>query len=105
MPKKKPLKPIPKFETEAQEQEFWSAHDSTDYVDWSQGSTYHVRAAQAFYADDFYPFTGSAAGRFETAGKQARCAIPIPPQNFPGGACNAGATFALVSAGQSHAEP
>ena len=36
MPKKTPLKPIPKFETEAQEQEFWSAHDSTDYVDWSK---------------------------------------------------------------------
>jgi predicted DNA binding CopG/RHH family protein len=36
MPKKKPLKAIPKFETEAQEQEFWSAHDSTDYVDWSK---------------------------------------------------------------------
>ena len=35
MPKKKPLKPIPKFETEAQEQEFWSAHDSIGYVDWS----------------------------------------------------------------------
>jgi predicted DNA binding CopG/RHH family protein len=34
MPKRKPLKPIPKFETEAQEQEFWSAHDSTAYVDW-----------------------------------------------------------------------
>ncbi|HEX9867199.1 MAG TPA: BrnA antitoxin family protein [Candidatus Tectomicrobia bacterium] len=30
------MKPIPKFETEAQEQEFWSAHDSTDYVDWSK---------------------------------------------------------------------
>jgi predicted DNA binding CopG/RHH family protein len=36
MPKRKPLKPIPKFETEAQEQEFWSTHDSTDYVDWSK---------------------------------------------------------------------
>jgi predicted DNA binding CopG/RHH family protein len=36
MPKKKPLQPIPKFDTEAQEQEFWSAHDSTDYVDWSK---------------------------------------------------------------------
>ena len=35
MPKRKLLKPIPKFETEAQEQEFWSAHDSTNYVDWS----------------------------------------------------------------------
>jgi predicted DNA binding CopG/RHH family protein len=36
MPKQKPLKPIPKFENEAQEQEFWSTHDSTDYVDWGR---------------------------------------------------------------------
>ena len=36
MPKKQPLKPIPKCETEAQEQEFWSTYDSTAYVDWSQ---------------------------------------------------------------------
>ena len=36
MPKKKPLKPIPRFDNEAQEQEFWSTHDSTDYVDWSK---------------------------------------------------------------------
>jgi predicted DNA binding CopG/RHH family protein len=34
MPKKKPLKRIPTFEDETQEQEFWSTHDSTDYVDW-----------------------------------------------------------------------
>lgn len=27
---------VPHFETEAEEQEFWSTHDSTDYVDWSQ---------------------------------------------------------------------
>ena len=27
---------VEEFETEAQEQEFWSAHDSTDYVDWSK---------------------------------------------------------------------
>jgi predicted DNA binding CopG/RHH family protein len=36
MPKQQQRKPIPQFETEAQEQEFWSSHDSTDYVDWSQ---------------------------------------------------------------------
>jgi len=35
MPKQKPRKPIPQFENEVQEQEFWSSHDSTDYVDWS----------------------------------------------------------------------
>jgi predicted DNA binding CopG/RHH family protein len=36
MPKKKRLKPIPKFDNEEQEQEFWATHDSTDYVDWSK---------------------------------------------------------------------
>jgi predicted DNA binding CopG/RHH family protein len=30
------LKPIPKFESEDEEREFWATHDSTDYVDWSR---------------------------------------------------------------------
>jgi predicted DNA binding CopG/RHH family protein len=38
MPKKKPLKPIPRFDNEAQEQDFWSTQDSTDYVDWSRAT-------------------------------------------------------------------
>lgn len=29
-------KPIPRFESEEEEQEFWSEHDSTDYVDWRE---------------------------------------------------------------------
>ena len=33
---KRTLKPIPKFKTEAEEREFWEAHDSTQYVDWSK---------------------------------------------------------------------
>lgn len=32
---KKKLKPIPEFETEAEERAFWETHDSADYVDWS----------------------------------------------------------------------
>lgn len=32
----KKLKTIPKFETEDEEREFWSTHDSTDYVDWEK---------------------------------------------------------------------
>lgn len=36
MPKRKNLKPIPKFESEDEEREFWATHDSTDYVDWSR---------------------------------------------------------------------
>jgi predicted DNA binding CopG/RHH family protein len=30
-------KPIPKFKSESQEQDFWAKHDSTDYIDWSKG--------------------------------------------------------------------
>lgn len=32
----KRLKTIPKFKTEDEEREFWSTHDSTDYIDWSK---------------------------------------------------------------------
>ncbi len=35
MPKKR-VKEIPEFENEEQEREFWSAHDSAEYVDWKQ---------------------------------------------------------------------
>ncbi len=36
MPKKKEKQPIPLLSSEEQEREFWSTHDSTDYVDWSK---------------------------------------------------------------------
>jgi len=32
----KATEPIPEFENEDQEREFWATHDSTDYVDWSR---------------------------------------------------------------------
>lgn len=34
--KKKQLKPIPRFKNEDEEAEFWSTHDSTEYIDWSK---------------------------------------------------------------------
>ena len=36
MPDKKSLKPIPKFESEDQEREFWANHDSAEHVDWKR---------------------------------------------------------------------
>jgi len=30
------LKSIPAFASEAEEQQFWQTHDSTDFVDWSR---------------------------------------------------------------------
>src|SRR4030081_3585920 len=36
MPKRKSLKPLPRFESEDKEREFWATHDSTDHVDWSR---------------------------------------------------------------------
>lgn len=32
----KKLKEIPQFKNEDGEREFWSSHDSTDYLDWSK---------------------------------------------------------------------
>jgi predicted DNA binding CopG/RHH family protein len=32
----KKLKPVPVFKSEEEEREFWSAHDSMDYVDWGK---------------------------------------------------------------------
>ncbi len=32
--RKKALKKIPRFESEDAEREFWSAHDSSEYVNW-----------------------------------------------------------------------
>ena len=39
MPKSRlrPKKPIPNFRSEQEEREFWEIHDTTDYIDWSQG--------------------------------------------------------------------
>ena len=34
----KPLKPIPKFASEAEERAFWEANDSADYVDWTKAT-------------------------------------------------------------------
>ena len=36
MPERKSIKPIPKFESEDEEREFWATHDSTDHVDWTR---------------------------------------------------------------------
>ena len=33
MPKRKP---IPDFQSEEEEREFWAGHDSSDYVDWTK---------------------------------------------------------------------
>lgn len=32
----KKLKPIPRFKNEDEEAEFWVAHDSTEYINWSR---------------------------------------------------------------------
>ena len=39
MPKRKKLKPIPRFKSEAEERAFWETHDTSDYVDWDEGRT------------------------------------------------------------------
>lgn len=36
MAKRKALKTIPKFASEAEERAFWETHDTAEYLDWSQ---------------------------------------------------------------------
>lgn len=33
--KEKKFKPIPKFKSEKEERDFWSSHDSAEYVNWA----------------------------------------------------------------------
>ena len=32
----KPIKPLPRFSSEAQERAFWEKNDSTEYLDWTK---------------------------------------------------------------------
>ena len=36
MPRRKPLKPVPRFKSEAEERAFWEVHDTADYLNWSR---------------------------------------------------------------------
>lgn len=36
---RKKLKPIPTFQTEAEERAFWECHDSTEHIDWDKAVT------------------------------------------------------------------
>jgi hypothetical protein len=39
MPKRKQLKAVPRFDSEAGERVFWEEHDTVDYVDWTRART------------------------------------------------------------------
>jgi predicted DNA binding CopG/RHH family protein len=34
----KKTKPVPRFETEAEERQYWEKHDSADHVDWGRAT-------------------------------------------------------------------
>ena len=36
-------KQIPEFSSEDEERDFWSTHDSADYLDWSQANARYCR--------------------------------------------------------------
>ncbi len=36
----KKLKPIPQFNSEQEESDFWMTHDTTEYLDWSKAKTF-----------------------------------------------------------------
>jgi CopG antitoxin of type II toxin-antitoxin system len=40
---RKRARPIPNFESEAEERRFWESHDSTEYMDWSRAERVRLR--------------------------------------------------------------
>ena len=48
------LKKIPKFKSEDDEFEFWSTHDSTEYIDYSKGKRAFVFKAKAIYQNHIH---------------------------------------------------
>jgi len=44
---KKPLKRIPKFDSETEERAFWQSHDTTEYFDWSKAELVELPNLQA----------------------------------------------------------
>jgi CopG antitoxin of type II toxin-antitoxin system len=48
----KKLKPIPHFESEAEEREFWETHASTEYVDWSKAQRARLPKLKLSTADE-----------------------------------------------------
>ena len=47
------LKPIPEFQSEDEEGEFWATRDSTEYVNWSRAERCCFSEAQAGNQNDF----------------------------------------------------
>ncbi|MBI1746715.1 MAG: BrnA antitoxin family protein [Acidobacteria bacterium] len=37
MASRKQLKPIPRFKAEAEERAFWESHDTSDFINWTEG--------------------------------------------------------------------
>lgn len=56
----KKLKKIPRFKNEDEEDEFWSTHDSTEYIDWS-------KARKDVYFPNLKPSTKSITMRMSAS--------------------------------------
>lgn len=61
MPQKKQ---IPKFKNEEEERAFWDTHDSTEYIDWTEGKSVTLSNQKSSTA-----FTKNDAGSIETPGQ------------------------------------
>ena len=54
------MKPIPTFESEDEEREFWATHDSTEYVDWDKASPANMPNLRRSSGDRLEPGTWRA---------------------------------------------
>jgi CopG antitoxin of type II toxin-antitoxin system len=81
----KKLKPIPSFETEAQERKFWETHDTTDYLGLEQGAARALSKLEALNNHDFNTAATRLAGADQDCRKQVRRAVSVADQDVAGG--------------------
>ena len=69
-------KQLPKFKNEDEEREFWSKHDSTEYIDWDKAKKAYVRGKYAKSLKKGYSVrilkADGAVDEFDFLVKQAR---------------------------------
>jgi hypothetical protein len=79
----KKKKKIPKFKSEDKEREFWTSHDSTEFIDWRKAKRALPPKPQAVRENHLAQAARSDARQTQNARQQAGRALPVAHENLP----------------------
>ena len=77
--------PVPKFQSEEEERQFWSSHDSTQFIDWRTATPRKFPNLKPTLRTISLRLPVSMIEDFENPGQQTRRALPIAPKSLSGG--------------------